>query len=86
MGFLRLLFFLLLGYYLLRIIGRLAAPFMVNYAARKSQDIFRKAYEQQQSNSTASQRVGDVIVEKPSDTPRKNSKPVGEYITFEEIE
>jgi hypothetical protein len=86
MGFLRILFFLLLGFYLLKIIGRLAAPFMVNYATRKSQDIFRKAYEQQQSNSSASQRVGEVIIEKPAVSKKKHSKPVGEYITFEEIE
>ena len=86
MGFLRVLFFLLIGYYLLKIIGRLAAPFMVNYAARKSQDIFRRAYEHQKSNASASQRVGEVIIEKPAAAQKKNSKPVGEYIAFEEIE
>lgn len=86
MGFLRVLFFLLVGYYLLKIIGRLAAPYMVNYAARKSQDIFRKAYEQQQSNTSASEKVGDVIIEKPSNSHKKPSRQVGEYISFEEIE
>jgi hypothetical protein len=85
MGFLRLLLFVILGYYLLKIIGRLMAPFLAKYAARKSQEFFARAYRSS-DYSNSRQNVGEVTIETQKHKTPKSSKPVGEYISFEEIE
>ncbi|MFM1877349.1 MAG: hypothetical protein RLZZ241_215 [Bacteroidota bacterium] len=87
MGLIRVLFYILLGYYLLKILGRLLAPFLVRYLQRKSQDYFSQAYGQAGGTvQNEGQKVGDVVVEKPSGPTKKAGKPVGEYISYEEVD
>lgn len=86
MGVIRVLFYVLLGYYIFKIVFRLLTPFLARYVQRKSQDIFRNAYEQQRTSYGSGPQVGDVVVEKQTGRSKKSKKPVGEYISYEEVE
>ncbi len=86
MGILRFLFFALLGYYLLMLLGRLLAPWLGRYAARKSEALFRRAFENAQQAQGEPERVGEVTIDRKPPRQEKGRKPVGEYIEFEEIE
>ena len=86
MGILRFLFFAILGYYLLVLLGRLMAPWLGRYAARKSEAIFRQAFENSQRAADQPREVGEVTIDSPPPRREKSKKQVGEYIEFEEIE
>ncbi len=84
MTFLKFLAFTILGYYLLKLIFRLLSPWLMRYAARKTEEHFKKRFGQAPGQE---RQEGEVSVERPQ--PRR-SKPsgdkVGEYIEFEEID
>jgi len=86
MGILRFLFFAILGYYLLMLLGRLLAPWLSRYAARKSEALFRKAFENARQTQGEPDSVGEVTISQKPSRQEKSRKPVGEYIEFEEIE
>ncbi|UWX56163.1 DUF4834 family protein [Maribacter litopenaei] len=87
MAFLKTILIILLVYYLLKILARMFAPKILNYAAKKTESHFRKTYEgfNQESNPQEEQ-VGDVIINKKSTKKKNNSEKVGEYIDFEEVD
>tara|TARA_R110000868_G_scaffold4211_13_gene26690 strand:- start:95048 stop:95311 length:264 start_codon:yes stop_codon:yes gene_type:complete len=87
MGFLTTILIILLVYYLFKILIKLFAPKILNYAGKKAEKHFREKFEgfgtQQQAKTTTQ---GDVIID-PNTTKKSNSsKKVGEYIDFEEID
>jgi len=45
MAFLKTILIILLGYYLLKILARLFAPKIINYAAKKTESHFKQAFE-----------------------------------------
>ena len=87
MTFLKTILIILLGYYLLKILARLFAPKIINYAAKKTESRFKQAFEgfEQQTNSYKKE-AGDVIINKNSTKKKGGSEKVGEYIDFEELD
>ncbi len=89
MGFLRTILIIVVVYYLLKILGRLFAPQLFRYAAKKTEKHFRERFGGFADFDTANKNQKDdmIINEKPSKKSTSNSKEkVGEYIDFEEIE
>ncbi|HSR60399.1 MAG TPA: DUF4834 family protein [Robiginitalea sp.] len=86
MGILRFLFFAILGYYLLMLLGRLLAPWLGRYAARKTEAVFRRAYDNAHRAQEEPREVGEVTIDRKPPRKAKGKKPVGEYIEFEEID
>lgn len=87
MAFLRTILIILLVYYLLKILVRLFAPKILNYAAKKTEARFKDAFEGfTQGTNTSEEKVGDVILNKKSTKKKDDSQKVGEYIDFEEID
>lgn len=87
MAFLKTILFILLGYYLIKILAKMFAPKIINYAAKKTESHFKQAFEGfNQSQSTQKEQVGDVIVNKKSTKRKMDSEKVGEYIDFEEVD
>jgi len=87
MGFLKTILIVLLVYYFLKLLGKLFAPRMFRYAAKKTEEHFKGKFEgfAEQNNSNEEQ-IGDVIIENKTTKKKNTSKNVGEYIDFEEIE
>jgi len=87
MAFLKTILIILLGYYLLKILARLFAPKIINYAAKKTESHFKQAFEgfEQQANSYEEEER-DVIINKKTTKKKGDSEKVGEYIDFEELD
>ena len=86
-GFLRTLLIILAIYYGLKIITRLAAPYLLKYFSTKMQNRYGGTYTYQNKQSQPQRpKEGETVIDKmPSQEQSSNSK-VGEYIDFEEIE
>ncbi len=83
MPFLRILLFIALGYYLLKILSRILSPLINNYIKRSVQKEFSKGYNNQYNKKKY--KEGETSIDKQPKRP-KSSKKVGEYIDFEEID
>ncbi len=73
------IFYILVAYYVFKILARMFLPVVVRKVASKAEESFRQQYQQQQPR------------QEPAYTAPKNDKPrstkiVGEYVDFEEIE
>jgi hypothetical protein len=87
MAFLKTILIILLVYYLLKILVRLFAPKILNYAAKKTESHFKQAFEGFNNQNTSSEeKVGDVFVDKKTTKKKDDSEKVGEYIDFEELD
>ena len=87
MSFLTTILIILLVYYLFKILIKLFAPKLLNYAGKKAEQHFREKFEgfgNAQQNKTTSE--GDVIIDSNKNKKSNSSKKVGEYIDFEEID
>lgn len=86
MGILRTIFFIILGYYLLKILGRIFQPWIHAYAVRKTESYFNSAFQTRDNQPQEESNVGEVSIDKPPVKSKKTDSGVGEYIDFEEIE
>lgn len=88
MAFLKTVLIIIMVYYLFKILARLFAPKIINYAAKKTEAHFKQQFGQfnQQSRSQDEEQVGDVIIEKKPTKKGSGSEKVGDYIDFEEID
>jgi len=74
------LFYILLFYYVFKFVMRLLLPVAVRKVVEKAQeDMGRRQYSQTNA------RTGETVYQKPPQRPRETKK-VGEYVDFEEIE
>ncbi|MEP3210287.1 MAG: DUF4834 family protein [Maribacter sp.] len=87
MAFLKTILIIILGYYLFKILARLFAPKILNYAAKKTEAHFKERFGDFANQNTAKEeQVGDVIIDKRPAKKRSTSEKVGDYIDFEEID
>jgi hypothetical protein len=86
MGVLRTIFWILLGYYLLKILGRLLRPWLHSYARKKTEDLFRQAASDPRRSQDTGTKVGEVTIDKPPPARMQSRTKVGEYIDYEEVE
>lgn len=88
MAFLKTVLIIIMVYYLFKILARLFAPKIINYAAKKTEAHFKEQFGQfkQQSQPQDEERVGDVIIKKKPTKKGTTSENVGDYIDFEEID
>jgi hypothetical protein len=88
MAFLKTILIILLVYYLFKILIKLFAPKILNYAGKKAEQHFREKFQgfNTQQPSQNSTEEGDVIIENNTTRKSNSSKKVGEYIDFEEID
>lgn len=87
MAFLKTILIIILGYYLFKILAKLFAPKIINYAAKKTEAHFKEKFgEFTNQNTTQEQQVGDVIIDKRPTKKGGTSEKVGDYIDFEEID
>ncbi|PTX62940.1 uncharacterized protein DUF4834 [Kordia periserrulae] len=85
MGLLRTLAIIILVMYALRLLGRMFAPFMIRYVAKKAEKRFSEQFKQQAEYQKQQRtKEGETTIDKMPD--RKSSKNVGEYIDFEEVD
>jgi len=83
MGLLRTILIIALVYYGLKILSRIFAPMLFKYAAKKAEQRFGGAFNQQRQEPI--QKEGEISIDKMPENKSSN-KNVGEYVDYEEIE
>ena len=74
-------------YYLFKMLAKLFAPKIINYAAKKTEAHFKEKFgDFAQQNPPTEEQVGDVIIDKKPSRKTNTSEKVGDYIDFEEID
>ena len=86
MTFLKVLFFILVFYYLLRLLGRWFAPRLFQYAVKKTEERFQQQYKGYQGSHESEAPVGEVSISKKPGSRKKDQESLGEYIDYEEID
>jgi len=91
-GFIKTILIIMFFYYLFKIVARIAAPFLMRYAAKKMQDKFKQQMRGQGgfdfgNKQKSSVKEGEVhLKSKPKNSQNANTDSVGEYVDFEEVE
>ena len=85
-GILRTLFIMVCIYYAIRLLARIFFPIMVRTVVQKAEQSFQQQQQNyQRQNSQDSFTNVDTNANRRSDRPRETKK-VGEYIDYEEID
>lgn len=87
MALLKTILIIILVYYLFKILAKLFAPKIINYAAKKTEAHFKERFgDFANSNAGHEEQVDDIIIEKKTSKKTSTSEKVGDYIDFEEID
>ena len=76
MGVLRTIFWILLGYYVLKLISRLFRPWIHAYARKKTEEMFRQAASRQGGEPNSVTPEGEVTIEKKPPERKSSGKKV----------
>jgi len=85
MTFVQTILIVLLVYYSLKFLLKLAAPYLMRYISKKASQKFGDAFGQGPSENR-NMEEGDVSIDKMPFSKSKNKKTVGEYVDFEEVD
>ena len=81
-GFIQTICYILMFYYVFKFLARLLLPIMVKKVVEKAGQNFQQQYQNQQNPNAQEENFSDTsATSKPRET-----KKVGEYVDFEEIE
>jgi hypothetical protein len=86
-GFIKTLFYILAFYYIFRFLVKLFFPIVVKKVVEKASENFQKQYQQSQGNSwkkTANNE--EIIIDTANAKKSRETKKVGDYVDYEEIE
>jgi len=88
MTFIKTILIILLVYFGLKFLIRLAAPYILRYLSKKANQRVESFFREfsSQSEFYDNQKEGKVSIDRQPKKNRKSGKKVGEYIDFEEID
>lgn len=84
-GILKTIFYILAFYYIFKFLAKLFLPIMVKKVVEKAGENFQKQYQSNNQHKTNQPQDEYVNPTSKSDKPRETKK-VGEYIDYEEID
>ena len=84
-GILKTIFYILAFYYIFKFLARLFLPIMVKKVVEKAGENFQKQYQSNYQHKANSSQDEFVNPNSKTDKPRETKK-VGEYIDYEEID
>lgn len=87
MTFLKTILIVLLVYFGLKFLIRLATPYIMRYLSKKASQQFEKFFgDIPNMNNQTQEKEGSITIDKmPKRNPQSNNK-VGEYVDYEEVE
>ena len=87
-GLFKMVLYLLLFYFLAKILLRVFAPYLFKYAAKKAEQKFGQQFGGFQQNKTKQkqQKAGETIIDKMPEQNKTSNKNIGEYIDYEEVD
>ena len=86
MKFLQTILIILLIFFALRIIFRLAAPYIMRYIAKKAGERFQNMAQGFNTQQPKTEKEGETVIDRAPKRKQQSNKNVGEYIDYEEID
>lgn len=80
-GLIEAIFYILVFFYIAKFLGRLFLPVLVKKVVQKAGENFQQQYNYQQQP-----RKDEIIVDKSKSSKPRETKKVGEYVDYEEID
>jgi Domain of unknown function (DUF4834) len=86
-GFIKVIFYIIAFYYIFRFLARLFLPVIVKKVVEKAGANFQKQQQNAQGNSWQKTRNNDeVIIDTANAKKSRETKKVGDYVDYEEID
>ena len=85
-GLARTLLWIIAIYFIVKILSRLLAPFLLRFAAKKMEQRFGDQFNRANPHQNANQKEGETVIDKMPSNSNNSNKNVGEYIDYEEID
>lgn len=86
-GFIKTLFYILAFYYIFKFLVKLFLPFLLKKVVQKAGENFQQQQQRSQSTSWDKSQMNDeVIFNTKNDKNPRETKKVGEYVDYEEID
>lgn len=86
-GFVQTLFYMIAFYYIFKFLAKLFLPHLVKKVVEKAGENFQKQQQYSQDNSWSKTRSNEEIIYKnPSSKNPRETKKVGDYVDYEEID
>lgn len=86
MTFLKTILIILLVYYGLKFLTKLAAPYLMRYVTKKAEQKFGQAFGGNPTSSQSLEKEGSVSIDRRPNTQAQSKNAVGEYVDFEDVE
>lgn len=87
-GFIKTILYIVLFYYAFKFLARLFLPMLVKKVVQKAGQNFQQqyTYQNQQHNQYQQTTKDEIIIDTAKSTKPRETKKVGEYVDYEEIE
>ncbi len=86
MTFLKTILIVLLVYFGLKFLIKLATPYLMRYISKKAGQQFEQFFGNNANMNTQSEKEGSITIDKNPSSNSRNGKKVGEYVEYEEVE
>lgn len=84
-GFLKTICYILAFYYIFKFLARLFLPIMVKKVVEKAGANFQQQYHSQTQQQNTSSGQDEIIYDTAQQTKPRETKKVGEYVDYEEL-
>jgi hypothetical protein len=86
-GFVKTIFYILMFYYVFKFLAKLFLPLIVKKVVQKAGENFQQQQQYAQNNSWEKTRTKDEIIYNTANVKNpKETKKVGDYVDYEEID
>ncbi|HEX8576187.1 MAG TPA: DUF4834 family protein [Flavobacterium sp.] len=80
------LFYILIFYYVFKFLAKLFLPVIVKKVVEKASQSFEQQYTNKNRQYHSGTQQDEIIVDTPSSSKPRETKKVGEYVDYEEID
>ncbi|RTY95264.1 DUF4834 family protein [Flavobacterium sp. GT3R68] len=84
-GFLKTLVYIVAFYYIFKFLARIFLPIVVKKVVDKAGQNFQQQYQNTHTSHTTSNRE-EIVIDTSNATKPRETKKVGEYVDFEELD
>lgn len=86
-GFIKTLFYIMLFYYIFKFLAKLFLPLLVKKVVEKASENFQKQQQSAQNNSWQTTQTRDEVTYNNTNAKKpRETKKVGDYVDYEEID
>lgn len=85
-GFIKALFYIMAFYYIFKFLARLFLPIVVKKVVEKAGQNFQQQYQSRSNSNQTTSNKDEIIYNTTQNSKPRETKKVGEYVDYEEID